>query len=214
MYASIGMQGDLCYAVSSLSRYLKNPEYHHWKAAKHVLRYLKGTTNHAMEYNAKELVLRGYADADWGADKEDRRSITGYVFLLGDAAISTKSRKQPTVSESSTEAEYMATYFAVSEAMYLCMLLKELGHEQATTVIRVDNQACITIASKPVLRSRVKHIDMKYHFIREHVMSKDIDVTYISTKDQVADILTKALPASRFEKHCEAMGLGTHRVLV
>ena len=119
-----------------------------------------------MKYNVRDkLILKGYTDVDWGADEEDRRSITGYVFLLGNAAISTKSRKQPTVSGSSTEAEYMATYFAVSEAIYLRALLKELGHPQDTTTIYVDNQACIAIESKPVLQSKVKHIGIKYHFI-------------------------------------------------
>jgi len=152
MYASIGTHGDLCYAVSSLSHYLKNPKYHHWKAAKHVLCYLKGMTSYAMKYNAKDkLTLKGYADADWGADEEDQRSITRYIFLLGSMAISTKSRKQPTVSGSSTEAEYMATYFTVSEAIYLHALLGELGYPQETTVLHVNNQVYITIANKPVL---------------------------------------------------------------
>src|ERR1700678_1158191 len=165
-------------------------------------------TNLGLSFDgSQELILEGYADADWAGDPADRRSVTGYVFHLCKTTVSWKSKKQPTVAGSTTEGEYMAAYFAASEAIWLRGLLAELGCPQETpTVIWSDNQSCIAIAKNPTLKSRAKHIDIKYHFLRERVTSGEIILKYVATQHQVADILTKPLGRSSFEIFREQMG--------
>ena len=165
-------------------------------AVRHTLHYVSATLDYALFYEAgMELQLYGYTNADWAADSmTDRR----FMFSLGSAAITWSSKKQPTVALSSTEAEYRGAAVAACEVAWLEMLLADLGiHVQVPVVIYCDNLSSIQLARNPVFHARTKHIEVHYHFIRERVLDGDIDLTYVRTDEQVADIFTKALGAEK-----------------
>ena len=193
---------DICQAVGVVSRFCGDPSEDHWGAVKRILRYVKGTIDFGIQFkHGNNLRLLGYADADWAGDLQDRKSTSGYVFFLNGAPVSYCSKKQLSVALSTAEAEYMAASLAAQETMWLRCLLQEMGVEQegATTLLQ-DNQGAIAIAKNPELHSRTKHIDIRYHFIRECVESKVIKEEYCATQDMVADILTKPLGGQVFSR--------------
>ena len=145
--------------------------------------------------------LRGFADADWAGDVMTRKSTSGYVFQIGTSTISWKSKLQSIVALSSTEAEYVSLSSATHEAVWLRVLLDGMGFKQdnATTIFE-DNQGAIALAKNPTHHSRTKHIDIKYHYVREAVSTKEINLEYCPTQDMIADSLTKGLPRPQFEK--------------
>ena len=178
-----------------------------------VVRYLKGTLAVGLLYDGglcgDDIVLTGCVDADYG-NQPDRKSITGYLFQLGGATISWRSKKQDSTSSSTVEAEYMASTLAVKEALWLRGLLLELGIPQRrATRILEDNMGCIAISKDPCLTSRTKHVDIQYHFTREKVRRGDVSLEYVATSDQTADVLTKPLAGPAFNHHRGAMGLAS-----
>ena len=194
IYAMTCTRPDICWVVTKLSQHLDNPDEADWVMVKHVLRYLKGTLDYKLSYTKSEsdLCLVGYSDSDWGSTEDDRRSTTGYVFMLNPDGppISWKSKKQPTVALSSCEAEYMALAASVQETMFLFMLLGCFLKQRSVNIF-VDNQGAIDLASRYITEKRSKHIDIRYHFIREKISSGFIELTHVSTHDNVADLLTK-----------------------
>ncbi|KAG7300386.1 hypothetical protein JYU34_015988 [Plutella xylostella] len=209
LYLSQGTRPDITYAVNMLSRFNSKPTKEHWIALKRVLRYLKGTSNMKLTYKKNEENVVGYCDADWASNIEDRRSCTGHVFLFQGAAISWASKRQLTVALSSTEAEYMSLTSAVQEALWLGQLHRELWSEQTDQpfIMYCDNQSTIKLSGSDVYHARSKHIDVRYHFIREKVSSRKIEVHYKSTDEMAADVLTKGLHRTKHEFCCKAMGL-------
>ena len=201
MYAMVCTRPDIAYAVSVVSRYMANPGKQHWQAVKWILRYLRGTTNTCLEFGGSKEGVNGYVDADFAGDLDRRRSTTGYVFTLGDTSISWKSVLQATVALSTTEAEYMAIAEAVKEAIWLRALIGELSSEQESTVINCDSQSAIYLTKDQMFHERTKHIDVRYHFVRDVIARGDIVVSKVSTHDNPADMMTKALPVAKFE-HC------------
>lgn len=205
LYAAMITRPDITYAVQALGRHLQTSGEEHMIAAKRVLRYLQGTKDLGLVYEASgdstgQPSIVGFSDADWGGDLDTRRSTTGYLFMIDKTggAISWASKLQPTVALSSAEAEYMAACAAVQEAIHLRLLMHDLGFEQKeATVIYEDNQGCIALSDNPVFHKRTKHIDIRYHFIRERVTSKEIELKYVATEHQLADLLTKGLPKPR-----------------
>jgi hypothetical protein len=200
LYAAMVTRPDIGFAVQKLSRKLQEPGLAEWVAGKRVLRYLAGTRSLGLVFGGgtggAELV--GYSDSDWGGDLATRRSTSAFVFMVGGAAVSWASKLQKTVAKSSCEAEYMALCSAVAEAIYLQRLLAELGAGVAGSVtIYVDNQGAIQLAHNPAHHKLTKHIDIKYHFIRERVGSGDVRLQWVPTAEQLADLLTKALPVVR-----------------
>ena len=138
---------------------------------------------------------------DWGGDTGKRKSTSGYVFIFEGAAISWCSKRQPTVALSSTEAEYMAVCGATQEAFYLRALLLDLGYKQEMpTIIYQDNQGSIAMLRNAIISQRTKHIDIKYHFVREKVEEKQITLEYIPIKKMVADCLTKPVTKNVYEQ--------------
>jgi hypothetical protein len=153
-------------------------------------------------------MLIGYADADWASDVNDCKSTSGYTFKLAGAAVSWSSKKQTSVALSSTEAEYISGAHATKEAVWLRQLLSELGIDTSSpTVLHVDNQSAIAIAKNPEFHDRTKHIDVRYHFLRQVVKDRTVELCYTPTGDQVADALTKGLPPALFNKFRDAMGV-------
>lgn len=202
MYLSVSTRPDISFAVSSLARFSSNPTKEHWTALKRLLRYLKGTTMFGILYTkggASECI--GFSDADWAGDTNDRKSTSGYVFMLNGGAVSWSSKKQKCVALSTAEAEYVALSSAAQESIWLRQLLMELGSSPETpTVIFEDNLSTIAMTKNPQFHGRAKHIDIKHHFIREQVSHGTVQLEYCPTTDMTADILTKGLSRETFVK--------------
>ena len=200
---------DIAYAVGVASRYMQNPKKHHLEAARRILRYVKGTLDFGLFYKKGDSCkVTGYCDADYVGDHDTRRSTTGYVFSLGSGVISWCSKRQPTVSLSTTEAEYRAAAMAAQESTWLMQMMKDL--HQATDYaipLHCDNQSAKRLAENPVFHARTKHVEVHYHFIREKVLQGDIEMKTINTEDQVADLLTKGLNPKKFEKLRDQLGM-------
>ena len=208
MYTMLGTRPDIAYAVSKVSQYCSNPDTTHWTAVKRIFHYLAGTQNYGLGYGVHGQGI-GFTDADWGSG-EDRRSVGGFAFILGGAAVSWSSKKQGTVALSSTEAEYMALTQGVKESIWLQAILIDLGairHAAEVQHISIDNQGALALAKNPQFHARTKHIDIQYHFVREHVQNRRITLTYCPTSDMTADVFTKALPQPAFVKHRRGLGL-------
>jgi Reverse transcriptase (RNA-dependent DNA polymerase) len=210
MYAMMGTRPDIAFAVASLSQFSSNPGQSHWLSLKHVLRYLKGTVDYKLTYggNNRSLHFHGFCDSDWGSDVDDRRSVTGYVFMLGGGAVSWQSKKQPTVALSSVEAEYMAATQATREAMWWRKLLHELGIQSyPTTTIYSDSQGSIALSKNPEHHGRSKHIDIRHHFVREQVVAGVVALQYVPTEEMMADVMTKPLSRDKHVKLIHRMGV-------
>lgn len=214
MYLSVSTRPDITYAVSSLAKFSSKPTGEHWVALKRVFRYLKGTSEYGIQYtkDGSNCIL-GYSDADWAGDSDDRRSTSGYVFLHSGGAISWKSQKQRCVALSTAESEYVSLSMATQEAIWLRQLNAELTNfvesKQliAPTLIYEDNQSAIAMSRNPQFHGRSKHIEIKYHFIREKIAQKEIELEYCPTSNMLADFLTKGLCFGSFHKLIELSGV-------
>ena len=210
MYAMVSTRPDIAYAVGVVSRYMANPGKRHWQAVKHILRYLKGTASKCLRFGNSELSIDGYTDSDYAGCVDTRRSTSGYVFLFAGAAVSWRSCLQRCTSSSTTEAEYVAISSACvgsKEAVWLSRLVGDLGIHQVP-VLHCDSQSAIALAKNPVFHSKTKHIDVRYHVIRDILASKRIDLVKVHTDDNPADAMTKSLSLERFAHCIELMGVG------
>jgi len=203
MYLMITSRPDISFAVGQLAMYMNCHGPQHHAAAQHVLRYLQGTRDVGLTYglDRSALSVSGYSDADWGAHVDTRRSTTGYVFYLAGGPISWKSKLQPTVALSSTEAEYMALTASAQEAMSLRSLAEDFSIDVSQpALLYEDNKGSIAMSVNPVLHQASKHISIRHHFIREKVANGDVCLRYISTSRMLADALTKPLTYPTFSR--------------
>jgi hypothetical protein len=209
MYVAVGTRPDIAYAVGHLAGFLDCYNFDHWRAAVRVLRYLKGTCTLGLVLGgAVDIALKGYSDSDFANDLAKRKSVMGYTFSLGSGAISWASQRQKVVTVSSTEAEYIAASEAAKEACWLRMLLRGISVPvDHPTPLLGDNNGAHILACDPVFHARAKHIDNRYHHIRDCVEKKKIFLSHVSTSDNVADALTKALPTPAFLRHRASLGL-------
>lgn len=156
-----------------------------------------------------ELTLRGFVNADWANKLSDRSSTSSYVYNLGGGAISWSLKKQTSIALSSTEAEYIAGAHAAKEVVWLRRLLTELGlHIDGPTTLLMDNQSVMKIAKNPQFHDRTKHIEVWYHYLRQKVEDQEIELEYVPTGEQVADIITKGLAGDKHSKFSKGMGVG------
>jgi hypothetical protein len=207
MYAAVATRPDISFAVSVLSQFLENPGERHWDAAKRIFRYLLGTKDLQLTYGRDRHELIGYTDAD-GASQPHRHAISGYAFIIDGGAVSWSSRKQELVTLSTAEAEYVAVTHTAKEAVWLCHVIGELFPLISnSTMLFCDNQAAIKIATDDNYRARTKHIDIRYHFIRQVLSMGELQISYCPTEDMTADILTKALPVWKVAQHAAELGL-------
>ena len=180
---------------------MATPKSPHYAAVLRILRYLKGTIFDGLHFSShSSLTLQAYSDADWAGDLTDRRSTSGYCFLLGDSLISWRSKKQTIVARSSTEAKYRALTATTAELIWLRWLLQDLGFDCSTaTKLHCDNRSAIQIAHNDVFYERTKHIEIDCHFIRHHLLQGTLTLQSVSSQDQLTDIFTKLLPPRTFQ---------------
>ena len=214
LYAAISTRPDIAYAVNRLTRQMQAPLQRHWIAAQRVLRYLGGTKQVGLWFGRSNwrgqqqqrqqhngmADIHAYSDADWGSDKTDRKSVTGWIACVNGDPVSWASKKQTTVAQSSCEAELYAASAAVNEVLWLRSLLSELDLEvQGPSILYVDNQGSIEVAKHGVKSERTKHVDIKYHHITDMIQKGYVTIEWIQTGEQHADIMTKALAAPVFQ---------------
>ncbi len=217
-YLATATRPDIAYAVNRLAAYTANPSFTHYGIAKRVLRYIKGTRNYGITYRAHSTrhvgptdsnIFYGFSDAAY-ANADDRRSISGYVYLSNGGAITWGSKKQTTIALSSTEAEYVALSEASREAMWLRHLYGELGYIQKEPILLLgDNDGSIAMARNPEFHKRTKHVDIRWHWVRELVSDGLMNIVDCRDPEQTADVLTKQLPRPKFARHVNELGLSS-----
>jgi hypothetical protein len=210
MYAALGTRPDISFSVTALSQYMQNPGSPHWEAVKRVLRYLKGTRERWLTFGHPKDGLHGFADSNWGSTADDRHSICGYVFTLDGGAVSWSSKKQSVIALSSTEAEYIALTHASKEAIWLRSLLASIYGPSvlsSPSTIHSDNKSAIELVKNNSYHSRTKHIDIRFHYIREIYEAGSIAISHRGTDDMPADMFTKPLARPKLEKFSKLVGL-------
>jgi hypothetical protein len=200
---------DIAYVVGQICLHMHSPRDVHWNLVKRLLRYIKGTSGHGLVLHASSTTdIAAYSDADWAGCPDTRRSTSGFCVYLGSSLISWSSKRQPTVSRSSAEAEYRSVANTVAECCWLRQLLGELHCPiDKATVVFCDNVSAVYLSANPVHHRRTKHIELDIHFVREKVALGQFRVVHVPTNDQLADIMTKGLPTSSFEKFRSSLGI-------
>ena len=214
MYLAITTRPDISYAVGVLARFNSNPGPIHWKAVKHAFRYLKGTMDLKLSYGPTEDKSQDpiltYSDADHGGNTDNGKSTGGYLVKLGTGAVSWSSKLQTMVALSTTEAEYVAAVEAAKEIIWMRQFMGELGYPPSTSsTLLMDNQSAISVSKNPEHHGRMKHLDLRWFWLRDTVDSGLIKPSFIPTEDMAADMLTKPLMRPYVEKCRKLMGLGT-----
>lgn len=200
---------DIMYAVSLISRYMSKPTEMHLSAAKRVFRYLQGTTGFGIFYQQKgneELV--GFTDSDYAGCVDDRKSTSGYAFILGEGAVAWCSRKQPIVTLSTTEAEFVAVAACAWQLVWMKRVLQKIGYNgSASPVIYYDNSSTIKLSRNPVMHGKSKHIDVRFHFLRNLVNEGALQLSFCGTQQQVSDIFTKPIKLEAFLEFINKLGV-------
>jgi hypothetical protein len=190
MYAMMCTRPDICYVIGLVSRFQSNPGLAHWKVVKRILRYLTGTMDYVLCYQGLDLRLIGYSDANWGSDLDECKSTSGYTFLLNNGAITWSSKKQPYIVLSTMEVEYVACSAAVQKAVWLKRFFQHLEVVKDASdpvIIHCDSTAALAYAKDPKYHGKTKHIDIRYHYIRDMVTHKEVVLKHISTTRMIAD---------------------------
>lgn len=209
MYLAVGTRADIAYSVGIASRFLENPTIVHEKAAKRILKYIKNTINFGIFYlSTKTNELQAYSDADYAGCLETRRSTSGFAFIFADGIISWSSERQQSVSLSTTESEYIAAAQCVKELVWLRkMLIDILDIDSFKINLHMDNMSAIRLIKNPEFHKRTKHISVRHHFIREIFEENKFVLKHVTTKEMLADIFTKALPAQSFSYLVNRLGM-------
>ncbi|KAF2297070.1 hypothetical protein GH714_016331 [Hevea brasiliensis] len=193
---------NILFAVGLVSHFMEDPVSFHMNVAKRILRYLKGTIDFGLFYSSSnEFKFVGFCDSNFAGDVDDRKSTTSFVFFMGDCAITWSFKKQSIVTLPTCESEYVAVTSYTCHAIWLRRLLKELYlTQEGATEICIDNKSTQALTKKPVFHDRSKHIDKMYHFIRECIAKKEVEVKYVKSQDQIADIFNKPLKFEVFQR--------------
>jgi hypothetical protein len=210
MYLAIATRGDIAYAIGVLARFSEDPGMQHWNALKHLLRYLKGTMDHKLTYapTASKEPFVVYTDADHGGNPDNGRSTSGYIVKMGTGAISWSSRLQSIVALSTTEAEFVAAVTVGQEIMWLCNLLCEFGYVlDSPSTLYIDNLSALSVAKNPEHHGRMKHLDLRFYWLRDEVEKGSIKVEHLRTSEMAADMMTKALSRQKIEDFRKQFGL-------
>ncbi|WKA06841.1 hypothetical protein VitviT2T_024721 [Vitis vinifera] len=201
---------DLAYALSVVSQYMHNPGEQHMNAVMRILRYLKNAPRKGILFakNVDHQSIEVYTDADWAGAVDDRRSTSGYFTFVGGNLVTWKSKKQNVVARSSAEAEFRGMALGLCEALWLRLLLQDLGYLSRQPIrLFCDNKAACDIAHNPVQHDRTKHVEVDRFFIKEKLDDKIVELPKIRSEDQLADILTKAVSSQVFSKFLNKLGM-------
>ena len=209
MYLMLGTRPDICFALNYFSRFQDKATDEAWEYLKRVFKYLKGTINFALEYTRSDVEesLICFVVSDYGGNLSYRKSVIGFVFKICNNTVMWATRKQNCVSTSTTYAELVALCTAVSEGLWLRKVLNDFGIIVKSITFYEDNQGCISIIKNPANNRRVKHMDIKYNFVSDNYKKKNINLIFIESRNQQADVLTKGLPAIAFNKFRNLLGL-------
>ena len=192
---------DIQFAVCLCARFQSSPRTSHRQAVKRIFRYLRLTPEFGLWYFASSsLSLCGFSDADFAGCRVERKSTSGTAHFLGTSLVCWSSRKQSSVAQSTTEAEYVAAASCCSQLLWMIATLRDFGLNLTRVPLMCDSTSAISVAKNPVLHSKTKHIDVCYHFLRDHYEKGDIDLRHIDTYLQLADIFTKPLDQSTFAR--------------
>ena len=192
---------DIHFAVCLCARFQASPRTSHRQAVKRIMRYLRFTPELGLWYSsASSLSLRGFSDADFAGCRLDRKSTSGTCQFLGSSLVSWSSRKQSSVAQSTTEAEYVAAASCCSQLLWMISTLRDFGLSFSRVPLLCDSTSAISVAKNLVLHSKTKHIDVRYHFLRDHQEKGDIELCHVDTQNQLADILTKPLDQATFAR--------------
>ncbi len=206
---------DIAYTMTRLAQHNQKPTSTHFDAVKRLLRYLRGSTGAGITYSRNtddddHCSLIGFCDSDWATDANDRRSVSGFVFMMFGGAVSWKSQRQHTIALSTVEAEYIALSSASTEAQWWRPLLSDLGVDmKEPTVVRSDSAGAIALSKNPQHHSRTKHIDIRHHHIRQLQEENVLKVVHIAGEVNPADVFTKALERVKHERAVAAIGIIT-----
>ena len=199
---------DIMFATCMCARYQANPKESHHQAVKHIFRYLKGTIDLGLWYPKDTgFELIAYSDADHAGCKLDCKSTSGSVQFLGDKLVSWSSKKQNCVSTSTAEAEYVAAASCCSQVLWMRTQLSDYGFSFNCIPIYCDSRSAIAISCNPVQNTKTKHIDVRYHFIKDHVEQGTIELYFVNTDFQIADLFTKPLEEKRFNFLVSQLGM-------
>lgn len=214
MYATVGSRPDLAASVYYISRFQSKPGLELWKALKRVFRYIRGTVEYQLVYkkDRSNAPVVGFADADWDRDS-DRKSTTGYVYKVYRNTVVWKSKKQATVALSTTEAEFVSLCEAAIEACWIRKIMLDLDISVNSITIFEDNQSTIKAVKNPD-QKRLKHMDIKFNFVKQKVEEGVININYVSSKEQLADVLTKPLCKTKFKFLVSRLGLNNKNMSV
>jgi hypothetical protein len=188
-------------SICMCARFQANPKEVHLRAVKRIMRYLVYTPKFGLWYHkGSTFDLIGYSDADYAGCKIDRKSALGTYQFLGRSLVSWASKKQNSVALSTTEADYIAARYCCAQLLWMSQTLRDYGYKLRKVPLLCDNESVIYMADNPVEHSRTKHIDIRYHFLRDQQQKGDIEIAYVSTHNQLADIFTKPLDEKTFSK--------------
>ena len=208
LWPAVKSRPNIVYTTGILSQFIQNPGYAHWEGVKRIITYLNTTKNHWLTFGGmSKTLVEGYSDADWASQKH-QHSISRYVFFLGRGAITWSSKKQYIIALLSMESEYIAQMHAAKEALWLRSFVNEMrGEKDEPLRLNCDNQGAIALAKDNKFHSQTKHIDLRFHFIREVVEDNELSITYIPTEENMANIFNKALVRPKFKGFVERLGL-------
>lgn len=199
---------DIMFSVCLCAQFQSSPKESHLISVKRIMKYLKGTVNVGLWYpKGNVCTLVGYSDADYAGSKNDRKSTSGTCHILGNTLVSWACKKQACVAPSTAKAEYNAAGSCCAQILWLKLQLRDYGLDLGCIPLRCDNTSAINITKNPVMHSRTKHIDIRHHFLRDHVMQGDVEVTFVDTHNQLADIFTKPLAKDPFYKIRRELGI-------
>jgi hypothetical protein len=207
MYAMVFSRLDLSHAMNVVARYMSNPGKEHWKAVQWIFRYLRGSSGACLCFGKSRDGLVGYVDSDYDGDLDKRRSLSGYVFTIGDCVVSWKARLQDTVALSTTEDVYIVIAKVTKEALWLKGIYSELCEIKSCITIHCDSQSAIYLTKDQMITEKYKHIDIRYHFVRDIIEKGLVKVCKTSTHNNPADMMTKHVPVAKFELCSSLVGI-------
>ena len=203
----LGTRPDIAFFVIKISQYMANPMKEHIQKVLHIVKYLGSTPLLALSCTGGDSTLDCYCDSDWAGDLESQCSTSDYSIFMGNDMVSWRSCRQPTVALSSTKAKYMSMCDCAQQILWIKSLFRKCHLTLNHFAMFSDNKGAIHLARNPVMEGRLKHIDIKYYFLHERVEDNSFVLDYMSTDQQLADIMTKNLTWQKFQEKCSCLNL-------